>query len=154
MSDSFQHIPIQEVSDSIVERLKIIGFNEVIFDDDMDSFKDFFGISDQIFEDSFSCLQILLYELYDNDGERAGIEFHVLFHTQKGRRIQRSLSKNDFQRLKDFLDKNIFLPGGLKVLEYDPPDRDHSRGKSNPHLFPDNVPGVEIHIGGWLGANS
>ena len=59
MSDSFQHIPIQEVSDSIVERLKIIGFNEVIFDDDMDSFKDFFGISDQIFEDSFSCLQIL-----------------------------------------------------------------------------------------------
>lgn len=153
MEKPCQHIPIDEAFNLLKERMKDIGFSEIIIEDDDPEFKNFYGKGDHLFEDSFFCLEILLYELHYGDGPGAGMEFHALFYTQKGKKIQRSLGRNDFERLRTFLDQQIFNPSGLKAVEYDPPDpsdRDYTRPKNNPTLFPGNVPGVEIHIGGWL----
>ena len=147
------HVPLQKATNCIIQGMKVLGF-EISFEDDEKGFKDFFGTGDQLFEDSFCSLEFVLYDLGNKDGTGAGIEFHAVFYTQKGKGLQRSLSKNGFKRLKNFLQINIFLPGGLRVLEYDPPFRDYSRAKLNPQFFPDNTPGVEIHIGGWLGGMS
>jgi hypothetical protein len=81
------------------------------------------------------------------------MEFHVLFFTQKGMKLQRSLSRNGFKRLRSFLDHQIFEPAGLKAVEYDAPtpaDRNYRHAKNSPNLFPGHIPGVEIHVGGWL----
>ena len=153
MEPQCQHIPIDEAFDLLKERMKAIGFNEITIEDDDPEFKNFYGKSDQLFEDSFFCLELVLLGLFYDDGSGAGMEFHAFFYTQKGKKLQRSLSKNDFERLRNFLDQQIFNPSGLKAVEYDPPDpsdRDYIRAKNNPTFFPGNVPGVEIHVGGWL----
>jgi len=153
MEQQCQHIPIDETFDLLKERMKGLGFNEIFIEDDDPEFKNFFAKSNQLFEDSFFCMQILLYELHWDDGTDAGMEFHALFFTQKGKKIQRSLSRNGFERLRIFLDGKIFDPCELKAVEYDPPDpsdRNYTRPKSYPTLFPGHVPGVEIHVGGWL----
>jgi len=144
------HVPLQEATDRTVERLEALGY-KVRFEDDENNFKDFVGTGNHIFEGAFCALELVFYSLRNEDSTGAGIEFHIVFYTRKGKKLQRGLSKNDFQRLKDFLERTIFSPGGLKVREYDPSFRDYSRPRSNPHLFPDNKPGVEINIGGWLG---
>jgi len=153
MKQQCQHIAIDEAATLLKERMKAIGFNEIIIEDDDTDFKNFYGKSDRLFEDSFFCLEILLYELHYGDGSGAGMEFHAIFFTRKGRKIQRSLSRNGFERLRTFLDIQLFEPSGLKAVEYDPPDpsdRDYVRPKSCPTLFPGHVTGVKIHIGGWL----
>ena len=81
------------------------------------------------------------------------MEFHALFFTRKDRKVQRNLSRNGFEKLRDFLDQQVFDPSGLKAMEYDPPDpsdRNYTRAKNAENLFPDQLPGVEIHVGGWL----
>ena len=153
MKQQCQHIPIEETATLLKERMASLGFEEIIIEDDDPDFKNFYGKSNQLLEDSFFCLEILLYELHYDDGSGAGMEFHAIFFTRKGRKIQRSLSRNGFKRLRTFLDEHIFEPSGLKAVEYDPPDpsdRDYVRPKSCPMLFPGHVPGVKIHIGGWL----
>ena len=153
MKQQCQHIPIEEAATFFRERMKALGFDEIIIEDDDSEFKHFCWKSDHLVEDSFFCLRILLYELRNDDGSGAGMEFHALFFTRKGRKIQRSLSRNDFERLRTFLDGQVFDPCGLKAVEYDhpdPSDRDYIRAKNAPTLFPDHAPGVKIHIGGWL----
>jgi hypothetical protein len=147
------HIPIKEAADRLKERLKTIGFKKIHIEDDDTGFKNFFAKSDHLFEDSFFTIQILLYELYNDDGSGAGMEFHALFFTRKDRKVQRSLSNNGFEKLRDFLDQQVFDPSGLKAMEYDAPDpsdRNYTRAKNARNLFPDQIPGVEIHVGGWL----
>ena len=115
--------------------------------------KNFFARSDHLFEGSFFCMQMALFALFHADNSGAGMEFHISFFTQKGRKIQRSLGKNRFERLRRFLDQEIFEPACLRAVEYDPPnpsDRDYARPKRSPGLFPGRVPGVEIHVGGRL----
>jgi hypothetical protein len=153
MKKPYHHIPIKEAAESLKGRLKAIGFDEIFIEDDDPGFKNFFAKSDRLFEDSFFTIQILLYELYNDDGSGAGMEFHALFFTRKGRKIQRSLSRNGFERLRTFLDIQLFEPAGLKVVEYDardPSDRNYTRAKNAKNLFPDQILGVEIHVGGWL----
>ena len=148
-----KHIPIEKVAMLVEERLQAIGFNEIVIEDDDPEFKNFFATGDQVFEEAFSSVQILLYELHWKDGSGAGMEFHAIFFTRKGRKIQRRLSKNGFEMLRIFLDKEVFDPAGLKAMEYDPPDpsdRNYTRAKNSKNLFPDQMPGVEIHVGGWL----
>ena len=153
MESKFKHIPIKKAAMLVQERLQAIGFNEIVIEDDDSEFKNFFGEGENLFEEAFVSIQILLYELHWKDGSGAGIEFHAIFFTRKGREIQRSLSKNGFERLRTFLDKQVFEPAGLKVVEYDPlvpSDRDYKRARNAAGLFPDKIPGVEIHVGGWL----
>ena len=47
---------------------------------------------------------------------------------------------------KEIIEYNI----SGKIDHVDPSDRDYIRAKNAPMLFPGQVPGVEIHIGGWL----
>jgi len=151
MKKPCHHIPIKEAAESLKGRLKAIGFDEIFIEDDDPGFKNFFAKSDRLFEDSFFTIQILLYELYNDDGSGAGMEFHALFFTRKGRKVQRSLGRNGFERLRTFLDMKLFEPAGLKVVEYDPPDpsdRNYKRRKTWTSFFPSNLPGVEIHVGG------
>ena len=75
MENPYQHIPIEEAANRLKERMKAIGFNEIIIEDDDPDFKNFYGKSDQLFEDSLFYLQILLYELHNDDGSGAGILF-------------------------------------------------------------------------------
>ncbi len=156
MEPKCHHIPIKEAAESLKDRLKAIGFEEIFIEDDDPVFKNFFAKSDRLFENSFFTIQILLYELYNDDGSGAGMEFHALFFTRKDRKVQRGLSANGFERLRTFLDMKLFEPAGLKVVEYDPSDssdRDYKRPKNWSSFFPDNLPGVEIHVGGWLCKN-
>jgi hypothetical protein len=153
MKSECKHIPIETAARLVQERLQTIGFNDIVIEDNDTGFKNFFATGDQVFEEAFSSVQILLYELHWEDGSGAGMEFHAIFFSRKGRKIQRRLSKNEFERLRSFLDKEVFDPAGLKAMEYDPPDpsdRNYNRAKNSKNLFPDQIPGVEIHVGGWL----
>jgi len=149
LQNRIDHIPLQEATNLVIERLRTQGL-KVSFEDDDKDFKDFFGTGYRLFEEAFCSLEIVLFELEYENGSKAGLEFHVFSYTRKGRKLQRSLSKNHFQKLKVFLGENVFSPAGLKVLEYDPPERDYEGAKRSQALFPDRTPGVIIHIGGWL----
>ncbi len=153
MESECKHVPIEKAARLVQERLQSIGFNEILIEDDDPEFKNFIATGDQVFEEAFNSVEILLYELHWEDGIGAGMEFHAIFFTRKGRKIQRRLSKNEFERLRVFLDEQVFNPAGLKVLEYDAPDpsdRNYDRARNSKNLFPDQIPGVEIHVGGWL----
>jgi len=153
MAAQCRHIPVEKAAGLLQKRLKAIGFEKIDVEDDEPDFKHFFAKSRRLFEDAFFTIEILLYELRYDDGAGAGIEFHVLFFTKKGRRLQRSLSRNGFERLRTFLDVQLFEPSGLKAVEYDSPvpsDRDYKRRESWTWAFPGNIPGVLIHVGGWL----
>lgn len=148
-----QHIPIEEATHLLKEQFQIVGFKDISMEDDEADYKNFFAKSDQLFENTFFCMEMALFALFYEDNSGAGMEFHAYFFTRKGKKLQRDLSRNDFERLRRFLDQKIFEPVGLKAVEYDPPiraDRNYLHAKHSPNLFPDGVPGVEIHIGGWL----
>ena len=72
-------IPIEKAARLVQERLQTIGFNEIVIEDDDPGFKNFFATGDHVFEEAFSSMQILLYELHWKDGSGAGMEFHAIF---------------------------------------------------------------------------
>lgn len=147
------HIPIDEATDLLKEQFKNIGFKDIVMEEDDVDYKNFFAKSDQLFENAFFCVEMVLFALFYEDKSGAGMEFHAYFFTRKGQKLQRDLSRNDFENLRMFLDEQIFEPSGLKAVEYDPSgpaDRDYRHAKNAPNLFSGHTPGVELHVGGWL----
>jgi hypothetical protein len=149
MKEILRQRTLDEITVNIAEMLETKGF-KVTFEDNYHDFKNLFATGNRIFAGAFRSLEFVLIQLQQKDGSLAGLEFHVFFFTSKGLKLQRQLSRNDFRMLKNFLEDEFFSPSRLKVLEYDPPERDYGSAARFNTLFPDGIPGVVIRISGWL----
>lgn len=143
---------LTESAERIVVQAGEVGF-VVSWEENEVDFKDLILAGQQLQEDAFHSISLVLFELFDHGRKSAGAEFHAFFYTRKGRQLQNSLSKDEFWGLRQFLKESLFEPAGLRILEFDPASREYAFAKRWPHLFPNNIPGVLIHIGGWLDRN-
>lgn len=124
----------------------------ILIEDDYADFKNFFARSEEPHLEGCITIEFVLMEGSLSTDSCQTIEFYCHFYTSKNRKKQKLLSANDFRRLKNFLDVQIFNPSGFVVTEYFEVKRDYRAIRMSP-LFIQNKPGVIIMVGGLFAYN-